>query len=110
MLIALSAMAADQAAQLSSQFGRCPYFVLFDTATGEWTAKPNPAAEAGGGAGTQAAQFVVQQGVGAAISGQFGPKAEQVLRTAGVELYAAAAGSVSEAVEAYQGSRLAKFS
>ena len=40
-------------------FGRTPYFGVYDIETGEKKVEENPAAQAQGGAGLQAAQFVL---------------------------------------------------
>ena len=40
------------------RFGRAEYFILVDSDTQEWEAFSNPAADARGGAGPQAVQFI----------------------------------------------------
>ncbi len=72
---------------IDSRFGRGAYFLLVDTDSLETHAFPNPAASAGGGAGTKAAQFVAKQGAQAVISGDFGPNAQQVLNAANIAMY-----------------------
>ena len=72
-----------------ARFGRAAGFVIVDTQTGDWEAFPNPALKAGGGAGVQVAQFVADQGVQVAISGDFGPKAYQALTMAGIQMFLA---------------------
>ncbi len=109
MTIAISAAEPQWESSIAPQFGRCPYFIFVDPATGDWEAVPNPALEASGGAGTQAAQLVSQKGAQAVISGQFGPKAEQVLHTAGVALYTAGQGTIPQLVRDYQAGRLTPF-
>lgn len=74
------------------RFGRAAYYCLVDPETEEWEAFDNSAVHAIGGAGVQAAQFVVEQGAGAAISGGFGPNAFAVLSAAGVQMFLAPAG------------------
>ncbi len=106
MLIAISASTANFDGPVSSQFGRCPYFIFLDTEKHQWEAKTNPALEATGGAGTKAAQLVVEHGAKAVISGQYGPKAEQVLRTAGLQLFTAPNGTVAEAAAEFEANRL----
>jgi predicted Fe-Mo cluster-binding NifX family protein len=59
----------------------------------------NPAMSAGGGAGIQAAQFVVERGAEAVVSGNVGPNAFAVFESAGVPVYLFGGGSVREAVE-----------
>jgi predicted Fe-Mo cluster-binding NifX family protein len=61
---------------------------------------------AAGGAGIQAAQFVVERGAKAVISGNVGPNAFGVLQAAGVPVYTFGGGTVRQAVEAYKAGKL----
>ncbi|MFX0121789.1 MAG: NifB/NifX family molybdenum-iron cluster-binding protein, partial [Candidatus Hodarchaeota archaeon] len=63
MKVVVSAMGEDLNAEVSPIFGRCPMYIFVDTETMEFEAVPNPAMSASGGAGIQAAQFVVSKGV-----------------------------------------------
>jgi len=56
MKIVISAISPDLDSGIDPRFGRAAYFIAVDTNTSKWQAYPNPAAEALGGAGTQAAQ------------------------------------------------------
>ena len=100
MKVAISAVQPQFEGELERRFGRCAYFVVVDAETLEWESIPNPAVEARGGAGTQAAQFLANQGVQAVISGDFGPNAYAALETAGISIYKAQGGRVNEALEA----------
>jgi predicted Fe-Mo cluster-binding NifX family protein len=98
MKIAVSVTAPEPGAAFAPRFGRAPAFVIVDTSTSEQRAFANPAAQLGSGAGIRAAEFVIRQGVDAAISGAFGPKAHDVLHASGVRLYQAASGTVDDLV------------
>jgi predicted Fe-Mo cluster-binding NifX family protein len=98
MKIAISVTAPKPGAAFEPRFGRAAAFVIVDTNTGEQRAVANPAAQLGSGAGIRAAEFLVRQGVEAAISGAFGPKACDVLHSSGVRLYQATSGTVDELV------------
>lgn len=106
MLVAVSANGRDLDASVSPVFGRCQTFLLVDTETMAFRAVPNPAISAPGGAGVQAAQFIVSQGAEALISGNVGPNAFAVFGPAGVPVYAHAGGTVREAVQALTEGRL----
>lgn len=106
MKIAITAKSSDHHGTFESRFGRCAYFVFVDTETQDWHSEANPAGNARGGAGTQAAQFVANQDVDAVISGQFGPNAHTALKAAGIEMYQARGGSVSSVAEAFQSGEL----
>lgn len=106
MKVVVSAIGESLSAEVSPIFGRCPTYVFVDTETMEFEAVPNPAIAAAGGAGIQAAQFVVNMGVQAALTGNVGPNAFNVLQAAGVQIYPVSAGTVQQAVEAYKGGQL----
>jgi predicted Fe-Mo cluster-binding NifX family protein len=55
MKICISSTGNDLNAKVDSRFGRCQIFLFVDIDTLETEAVPNPAATAGGGAGTKAA-------------------------------------------------------
>lgn len=106
MRIIVSAEGESLDAPASPVFGRCPTYILVDTATGEYRALPNPAMNQGGGAGIQAAQFVVEQGAQAVLTGNLGPNAFNVLQAANIPAFMVSEGTVRQAVEAYQAQRL----
>ncbi|MBN1583690.1 MAG: NifB/NifX family molybdenum-iron cluster-binding protein [Anaerolineae bacterium] len=87
-------------------FGRCPTFILVDTETMQYQAIANPALSAGGGAGIQAAQFVVDQGAQTIVTGNVGPNAFGVLQAAGLSVYVVKEGTVQQAIEAYKAGQL----
>ena len=106
MRIVVSAQGETLDAPASPVFGRCPTYVFVDTETLEFEAVPNPAMNQAGGAGIQAAQFVVNQGAQAVLTGNLGPNAFGVLQAAGVPGYLVGEGTVRQAVEAHQSGQL----
>ncbi len=94
--------------QLERRFGRCAYFIVVDTETRAWEAFPNPAADARGGAGTQAAQFLANQRVEAVVSGHFGPNAFAALDAASIHMYSAQEGQVETLVDDFLAERLVR--
>jgi len=101
MKVAVSSIGKDLDAQISSIFGRCVYLLFVDSESLEFEAQPNPAVGASGGAGIQAAQFIVDHGAEALLTGNVGPNAMQVLQAANVPVYPVWAGTVRQAVEAF---------
>jgi predicted Fe-Mo cluster-binding NifX family protein len=110
MRVVVSANGVDLDASASPVFGRCPVFVFVDVEAMRFEAVENPALAASGGAGIQAAQFVIERGAEAVITGNVGPKAFDVFKAAGVPLYQFAEGTVREAVEAHLNGELAEAS
>jgi len=106
MNIIITANGAGLDAPSSPIFGRCPVFVFVDTDTMAVESVNNPAAAAGGGAGIQAAQLIVEHGAQAVISGNVGPNAFNVLQAANLPVYTFNGGTVRQAVEAYKEGQL----
>jgi predicted Fe-Mo cluster-binding NifX family protein len=106
MKVVISAQGEGLEAQASPVFGRCPTYVFVETETGETKSEANPAMSQGGGAGIQAAQFVVSRGAQAVLTGNLGPNAFDVLQAAGVAGFLVGEGTVREAVDAYLAGRL----
>ena len=66
-------------ARFDLRFGRGAWFCLYNEDTGETTFHENVYADAQGGAGQKAAEKMVELGVKKIISGDFGPKAKDLL-------------------------------
>ena len=101
MKIAITSTGTAFDSAVEPRFGRCPYFALVDTESGAFEAKTNPFRDAASGAGIQAAQWVVDQGVGALLTGHCGPKAAAVLDDADIRIVEEVAGTVREAATRY---------
>ena len=110
MKVVVSAMQEGLDAEVSPVFGRCPVYVFVDTETMDSESAPNPAMSAPGGAGIQAAQFAVSKGITAALTGNVGPNAFNVLQAAGVTIYPVTGGTVRQVVEALKAGTLQPIS
>ena len=106
MRIAVSATGTGLEGEASRTFGRCPRYVFLDTETMKWETLENPAVAASGGAGIQAAEFVIRNGAKAVVTGSVGPNASRVLEAAGVSVYLLQNGTVHEAVLAFRAESL----
>ncbi len=106
MRIVVSAQGETLDAPASPVFGRCPIYIFVDSETMQFEAVPNPAMSQGGGAGIQAAQFVVERGAQAVLTGNLGPNAFDVLEAAGIASYLVPEGTVRQAVEAFKAGRV----
>lgn len=105
MKIAVSASGASPDSNVDPRFGRCPYFVIVDTETGEYEALDNANIAASQGAGIATAQMVAERQVSAVLTGNCGPNAYQALNAAGVDVVTGVSGTVSEAVGAFKAGR-----
>ncbi|MGQ9691584.1 MAG: NifB/NifX family molybdenum-iron cluster-binding protein [Thermoproteota archaeon] len=106
MKVAVSATGGNLDAQVDLRFGRCHYFVIVDTDTMSFEALPNMGADSVSGAGIQVAQEIAGRGVKAAITGNIGPNAYQVLSSAGIRILIGASGTVKATIEMFKGGRL----
>lgn len=97
MMIAITSSGSDLDADIDPRFGRCPFFTLIDTESGTSESLNNPFTDATGGAGTQAAQWVLDHNVHALVTGRCGPKAMLVLEDAGIHVVEGASGKVRDA-------------
>ena len=110
MKIAISAGEPQFEAKLEPRFGRCAYFLIVDSETQNWKPMQNPAVEAMGGAGPQAAQFLADQDVEAVISGEFGPNAYTALEAAGIRMYRSQVDHINTLFEKYRNDQLEHIS
>jgi predicted Fe-Mo cluster-binding NifX family protein len=102
MKIAVTSTGTSMDSPVDPRFGRSPYIAFVDIQTGELEALANPFADASGGAGIQAAQFVLDHGAGALLTGHCGPRASTVLSDAGVQVVNGISGTVGEAVASFR--------
>jgi predicted Fe-Mo cluster-binding NifX family protein len=110
MRIAITSQGDNPEAAMDSRFGRCAYFILVDSETGETEILPNPAIDAAGGAGPLAAQTIADRGVQAVITGNVGPNAIQTLKAAKITIYQSASGTIKENLAKYKNGQLQKLS
>ncbi len=102
MKIAVSTNGGGLEDTVSPVFARAPTFTIAEIENGEIKdvrVMQNPAAMAGGGAGIQAAQMLVNEGVRAVIAGNFGPNASGILAQSGIAMISSAGTKVEDAVK-----------
>lgn len=83
---------------------RAPYFLLWED--GKDTIVENPAAQAHGGAGIHAAQFLVDSGVNVLITVRCGQNAADVFKAAGMKIYKSANKAAAEDLAALEEEKL----
>ncbi|RJQ50302.1 MAG: dinitrogenase iron-molybdenum cofactor biosynthesis protein [Desulfobacteraceae bacterium] len=88
--------------QVDPRFGRAQTFLIVDTETMAFERIDNVQnLNLPQGAGIQSAQTVIEQKPDVVLTGNCGPKAFQVFRTAGVEVVVGVSGSIRQAVQDY---------
>ncbi|MFX0183288.1 MAG: NifB/NifX family molybdenum-iron cluster-binding protein [Candidatus Hodarchaeota archaeon] len=102
MKIGLPSNGIDLSNPFSPVFGRCPYFIIYDSNKHEVEKSyPNTAKNAAGGAGIQAAQSMIDNFVEAVIALQIGPNAWNVLKSAGIRIYTGINGTIQQNINAF---------
>lgn len=87
-------------------FGRAPFFLFHDDQTGQDELLENPAAQAQGGAGLKAAQFIVDQGASVLITVRCGENAAQVFQAAELQIFKAEGTSARDNLAAWKEGKL----
>ena len=102
MKIAITSEGKTPDAAVDPRFGRCKYFLIFDTGSGDFETVENTHAQSSGGAGIQAGQLVVSKGVEVVLTGNMGPNAFEVAQSAGIKVITGVSGKISEALDSYK--------
>ena len=102
MKIAITSSGRDLQSDIDPRFGRCPNFIIYDTANGQFEAVENTNIGGMGGVGVQSAQFMIDKEVKAVITGNCGPNAFSTLSAAGIEIITGASGKVEAAIDEYK--------
>ncbi len=102
MKIAITSMGANLEDKVDPRFGRCHYFILFDTETNKYEAVENTGAQGMGGVGIQSGQIMADKGVETVLTGSCGPNAFQTLQAASIKVVTGATGTVQEAIDKFK--------
>ena len=110
MKLCISSTGNDLSSKIDPRFGRCQNFLFVDIETLEVEAVPNPAATAGGGAGTKAAQLVSEKKAEAVLTGNVGPNAYTALEAAGIKIYTGMSGICQDALDVFKQGKVSSVS
>lgn len=110
MKIAIPVNETSDQATVCVSFGRAPYFAVYDTVSKSTQFIDNHiAAESQGGAGTKAAQCVVDAESSAVITPRCGENAAKVFELAEIKLYQSESDSLEANIAAYVKGELKKL-
>jgi predicted outer membrane repeat protein len=87
-------------------FGRTPWFLVYDTVSGEATFIDNSAASSQGGAGIKAAQTLVDQGIESLLTPRCGQNASEVFNAANIKIYRTNGLVLNENLELFKDGKL----
>jgi predicted Fe-Mo cluster-binding NifX family protein len=97
--ICLTASDKTMDSKIDPRFGRAAYFHILDPSSRQIEIVTNPNLEEAHGAGIKTAQMLVDRGVRIILTGRVGPKADQVLQAAGVQVIGVTGGTIREAIQ-----------
>ncbi len=86
MKIAITSTGNSPESTLDQRFGRCSYFVVYDTESGATEFIPNPNKNAEDSAGSGSLQLLTSRKVSKIVSGEFGSKIKDTLDRMKIQL------------------------
>jgi predicted Fe-Mo cluster-binding NifX family protein len=86
MKVAITSTGQSLESTIDQRFGRCAFFVIYDTETGGVEILPNPNRDAGEGAGPASVQLVASKEVQKIVSGEFGVKIKSLLDSLKIQM------------------------
>lgn len=109
MRIFITSQTSDVNSKMDLRFGRCKFFHIYDTETKKSQVVENPAMNAAGGAGIQAANFVLDNNADVLITGHIGPNASMIINKTNIKTYSSVEKEISEIIEDYNNNKLSKI-
>jgi predicted Fe-Mo cluster-binding NifX family protein len=88
MKVAITSSGNTYDSVLDRRFGRCKYFVIFDTQSNSVEFIPNPNINAEEGAGPASVKIIADKGVEKVVSGEFGIKIKPMLDSLKIQMIA----------------------
>lgn len=86
MKVAITSTGNSPDSKLDSRFGRCSYFVIYDTETHTTEYIPNQNKENVEGAGPASVQLIASKGAEKVVSGEFGAKVKSLFDSLQIQL------------------------
>ena len=86
MRVAITSTGNSLDSTLDERFGRCSYFVVYDTESKSTEFIPNPNKEVEQGAGPASVELVASRNVDKIVSGEFGAKIKPLLDSLKIQM------------------------
>lgn len=102
MKVAISSDGTTLESNVDPRFGRCSYYIIYNTESDDFKHVINKSGQASGGAGIQAAQMISDMNVESVITGNIGPNAFRVLSEASIKIYSGVTGSIKDAIKKFK--------
>lgn len=102
MKIGISSVGRDMNSLIDPRFGRCTYFMIFQTDDDSFEVIENAHKSLGGGAGIQSAGFLRSKDVKAVLTGNCGPNAMNVFSEADIQVFTGQAGIIKDIIAKFK--------
>lgn len=86
MKVAITSEGNSPESKVDQRFGRCSYFVIYDTETKSTEFIPNPNRNAREGAGPASVQLIAAKNIAKVVSGEFGVKIKPILDSLKIQM------------------------
>lgn len=106
MKIAISASGKNAESLLDKRFGRCEYFQIHDTESGEIKVLDNNGQNSSGGAGIAASNQLIDEDVDVIITGSLGPNAFELIEKSEIKAYKCDDIAISSVLKKYKNGEL----
>ncbi|MCI1208207.1 MAG: NifB/NifX family molybdenum-iron cluster-binding protein [Treponema sp.] len=106
MIIAIPADERNENTTVCMSYGRCPFYMLYDTDKKNSIFLENSAAQDPGGAGIKASQLLVDKNVAVVLTPRCGENAAKVLNQAAVKIYKTVQNSAKDCIKAFEAGKL----
>ncbi|OPJ57673.1 NifB/NifX family molybdenum-iron cluster-binding protein [Clostridium oryzae] len=106
MKIAISAAGKDIESLLDTRFGRCEYFQIHDTVSGNINVIENRGKTSSGGAGIAASNQLISENVDVVITGNLGPNAFELIEKAEIKAYKSESIAIKLVLDKYKNGEL----
>lgn len=107
--IAVAINSSEFISSLSDVFGRCAYFLIYDSKTNENETTPNPFAMELGGAGIQTARMLIENNIDIVITKQIGQNPLRLLHSTNIKVYKSDNLTAEEALRSFFENKLSIF-
>ncbi len=106
MKVGISSSATTLESTVDPRFGKCPYFIIYDTDSGIFSYIENQERQVTEGGGIKVAHMISDMEVDSVITGNIGPNAYGVLSSDLIEVYSGVTGTVENAINRFKNDEL----
>ena len=106
MKVGISSSGTTLESTVDPRFGKCPYFIIYDTDSNIFSYIKNQERQVTEGGGIKVAHMISDMEVDSVITGNIGPNAYGVLSSDLIEVYSGVTGTVENAINRFKSDEL----